>query len=304
MESSPLDLVVVVPSFNNAKLLADCLASAERDLAASGLAGQIVVVDNASWDGSADLVMANFPGVTLIENDVNMGFSVACNQGGRVYQSRYVLLLNNDATLRPGALRALVELADAKPRLGAATGRLMSAEGRERYPASQFWQRWTTPPQTVHELKWVPGTAVLLRREALDAVGWLDEAFFFYNEDLDLSLRLRKAGWGLWYCPTAAIEHREGGSSRLIRTRTTIEGYRGTLLLAKKHYGKQVYGVTRFGLRVEVKTRLAFLRLLALWKWHDTGLAARIECYEAVREVLRLGAAPAEPSEFAARSEG
>ena len=170
----------------------------------------------------------------------------------------------------------------------------MSPAGRERYPASQFWQRWTTPSPTVHELTWVPGTATILRREALDAVGWLDEAFFFYNEDLDLSLRLRKAGWGLWYCPTAVIDHHEGGSSHLIRTRATIEGYRGSLLLAKKHYGKQAYALTRFGLRAEVKTRLAFLRLRGLMK-RDPLLSARIECYEAVREVLRLGAAPAEP---------
>jgi GT2 family glycosyltransferase len=299
-----LDVVVVIPSFNQSRLLAECLASVEAEIRASGLAAQIVVVDNASWDDSAAMVASRFPGVTLLENDVNAGFSVACNQGGKVYLSRYVVLLNNDATLEPGALRALVELADARPKLGGATGRLLSPEGRERYPARHLGDRLFGPPKRPHELTWVPGTATLLRREALDAVGWLDEAFFFYNEDLDLSIRLRKGGWSLWYTPAAVFRHHEGGSSKLIRSRATLEGYRGALLLAKKHYGKPAYAATRIGLRLDVKARLAFLRLLGLMKRGDLGVAARVECYEAVREVLRHEAAPPPPAEIEARSEG
>ena len=303
-DGATLDVVVVIPSFNQCRLLAECLASVEADLRESCLAGRIVVVDNASWDGSAEMVAQRFPDVTLLENDVNMGFSVACNQGGQVYVSRYVMLLNNDATLAPGALRALVELADARPRLGAATGRLLSPAGRERYPARHLGDRLFPHPRGPHELTWMPGTATLLRRKALDEVGWLDEDFFFYNEDLDLSIRLRKARWGLWYCPAAEIRHHEGGSSRLIKARTILEGYRGALLLAKKHYGKPAYRITQFGLRVDVKVRLAFLRLLGLLKRGDSAVAARIECYEAVREVLRAGAAPRQPDEIEARSEG
>lgn len=299
-----LDVVVVIPSFNQRNLLAECLRSVEADLRASGLAGQIVVVDNASWDGSAEMVAERYPDVTLLENDVNMGFSVACNQGGKVYQSRYVVLLNNDATLAPGALRALVELADARPRLGAATGRLLSPSGKERYPARHVGDRLFPHPRRPHELTWVPGTATLLRREALDEVGWLDEDFFFYNEDLDLSLRLRKRAWKLWYCPAAVIHHHEGGSSKLIKSRTILEGYRGSLLLAKKHYGIPAYRITQLVLRVDVKIRLAFLRLLALLRRGDSAVAARLECYEAVREVLRAGTAPRQPDEIEARSEG
>lgn len=299
-----LDVVVVIPSFNQRRLLAECLRSVEADLRVSGLAGQVVVVDNASWDDSAAMVADRYPDVTLLENDVNMGFSVACNQGGKVYLSRYVVLLNNDATLAPGALRALVELADARPRLGAATGRLLSPEGKERYPARHVGDRIFPHPKGPHELTWVPGTATLLRREALDEVGWLDEDFFFYNEDLDLSLRLKKKGWKLWYCPTAVIHHHEGGSSKLIKARTILEGYRGAMLLARKHYGKPAYRMTQFGLRVDVKLRLAFLRLLGLFRRGDSALAARVECYEAVREVLRAGTEPRQPDEIEARSEG
>ena len=299
-----LDVVVVIPSFNQCRLLAECLASVESDLRTSGLAGQVVVVDNASWDGSAGMVAQRFPDVTLIENDVNQGFSVACNQGGRVYQSRYVVLLNNDATLAPGTLRAFVELADARPKLGGATGRLLSPAGKERYPARHVGDRLFGHPQGPHELTWVPGTATLLRRDALDQVGWLDEDFFFYNEDLDLSMRLRKAGWKLWYCPSAVIHHHEGGSSKLIKARTILEGYRGSLLLAKKHYGNPAYRMTQLFLRVDVKARLAFLRLLGLFRRGDSALSARVECYEAVREVLRAGTELRQPDEIEARSEG
>jgi hypothetical protein len=303
-KDSDLDLVVVVPSFNQRVRLAECLDAAIRELAQSGLRGRVVVVDNASWDGSGAMVEARFPDVTLIENEVNQGFSVACNQGGRLYLARHVLLLNNDAVLEPGALRAMVEMAEARPTVGAVTGRLLAPTGRERYPAAHVWQRWLPPPRRAHMLAWVPGTAVLLRREALDAVGWLDEAFFFYNEDLDLSWRLRRAGWELWYCPAAVVFHHEGGSSQHIRDRVVLEGYRGSLLLARKHHGRVGYALTRAALRLAVKARLAGLRVLQRFKPHDGALTGRIVGLEAVREVLRAGIPPAEPMGVPATPEG
>jgi GT2 family glycosyltransferase len=215
-----------------------------------------------------------------------------------------VLLLNNDAVLEPGALRALVDMADARPAVGAVTGRLLSPSGRERYPAAHVWQRWLPPPRWAHRLAWVPGTAVLLRREALDAVGWLDEAFFFYNEDLDLSWRLRRVGWELWYCPAAVVHHHEGGSSQHIRDRVVLEGYRGSLQLARKHHGRLGYGLTRVALRLEVKARLAGLWMLQRCRPGDAALAARILCYEAVREILRAGVPPSEPVGVPATPEG
>ena len=207
MEPS-LDLVVVVPSFNQRQMLDACLGSVEADLARCALTAQVVVVDNASWDGSAEMVAERHPRVTLLENEVNQGFAVACNQGGRVYQSRYVMLLNNDAVLQPGSLQAAVSFADAQPRLGALTGRLLAPTGHERYPVRFFWQRWFPPRPRIHQLTWVPGTCLVLRRAALDEVGWLDEDFFFYNEDLDLSLRLKRGGWGLWYHPQLVVVHK------------------------------------------------------------------------------------------------
>jgi GT2 family glycosyltransferase len=299
-----LDLVVVIPSFNQRRLLAECLASVEAEVALSGLRAQVVVVDNASWDESAQLVAERFNQVTLLENEINVGFAAACNQGGKVYQSRYVLLLNNDATLLPGSLRAAIDFCDSQGKVGAMTGRLLAPNGRERYPARHFWQRWFPPRPRLHELSWVPGTALLLRRTALDEVGWLDEDFFFYNEDLDLSIRLKQAGWQLYYHPGFGVRHHESGSSQLIRPRAMLEGYRGTLLLCHKHYGKPVYEITRFALRVEITSRLAFLGLLRLFKPRHNGVAGRYEAYEAILNVIKRGVAPSVPDEIGATSEG
>lgn len=303
IEPPSLDLVVVIPSFNQREMLAECLTSVQEDVARAGVAAQIVVVDNASWDQSADMVASRFPQVTLLENEVNVGFAAACNQGGRVYTSRYVLLLNNDAVLLSGSVRTMVDFSDSQPALGALTGRLLAPSGRERYPARHFWQRWFPPRPRIHELSWVPGTCLLLRREALDQLGWLDEDFFFYNEDLDLSLRLKKASWKLFYHPGLGVKHRESGSSQLIRPRAMLEGYRGTLLLCRKHYGKPAYVVTRMAITLEVKARLAFLRVQKLLKPHSPSVAGRLEAYEAIREVLKRGVEPSVPEEQGAATE-
>ncbi|MEB3197751.1 MAG: glycosyltransferase family 2 protein [Candidatus Sericytochromatia bacterium] len=298
-----LDLVIVVPSFNQRSRLAACLDSVAEELRRTDLVACTVVVDNASWDGSAELVARAYPAVSLLENEVNQGFSVACNQGGRLHPARYVLVLNNDAQLEAGSLQALVEMADTRPRLAAVTGRLLAPDRRERFPVSHVWQRWLPPPRRPVTLSWVPGTATLFRREALDAVGWFDEDFFFYHEDLDLSWRLRRAGWELWYTPAARIRHHEGGSSALIRDRLVVEAYRGAMLLAGKHHGRMGYLVTRALLRFDVRMRLAALRLRRRWCEPNQAMAARLLVLEAAREVLRLGLAPRHPVGVAASPE-
>jgi GT2 family glycosyltransferase len=189
----PLDVLIVIPSFNRRPLLAECLESIACSLEGSGLKGRTVVVDNASWDESAALVRERYKNVRLIANEINVGFAAACNQGGQSEDSRYVLLMNNDATLDAEAIGVLVAYADEESSVGAITGRLLDLQGKEHYPARHLGDRFRPPSKKIHALSWVPGTCVLLRREALDEVGWLDENFFFYNEDLDLSWRLTAA---------------------------------------------------------------------------------------------------------------
>lgn len=252
-----LDVAVVIPNLNGEGVLGACLAA--LDAAAGDLGVRAVLVDNASSDQSVALVRREFPAALVIENEDNQGFARACNRGGKAVESRYVLLLNNDVTLSPGSLAALVAYADAHPSVGAVTPRMCWPDGRPQGPRLGWrgmFQADAVP------LPFAPGTCLLLRREALNAIGWLDEDFFFYNEDLDLSWRLTKAGWGIVCVRNVNVQHHEGVSTRTdpkVRARAMAEGYRGSLTLARKHYPWAVEPV-RFALRLELAWRGAQMR--------------------------------------------
>lgn len=227
-----LDVVVVVPNLNGSLFLAETLSAIAP--AGGRLEIATVVVDNGSTDDSVAKIEENFPAVRVIANPQNLGFAVACNQGGKSESSRYVLLLNSDVTLEPQSLELLVACMDSHERLAALTPRMTWPDGRHqgrKLPAH--------PPGDVVPIPTISGTCLLLRRSVLDAIGWLDERFFFYNEDLDLSLRLRKAGWTIACHRAITARHVEGratGSSPEIRARAIFEGYRGGILLVDKHY--------------------------------------------------------------------
>lgn len=253
-----LDVLIVIPNLNGASVLDACLAALSG--AAASLRLQAVVVDNASSDASVALVRAGYPEVAVVENAENLGFAAACNLGARPYESRYVLLLNNDVTLLSGTLQALVAFADAHPKVGALSPLMCWPDGRPQGPKLGLQALWS--PEAV-AMSWLPGTCLLLRREALDHVGWLDEGFFFYNEDLDLSWRLRKGGWDLYCLPEIRVRHLEGHATRSdleVRARAIAEGYRGSVLLTQKHY-PWATPLVRAGLRVGIRAQTLGLRL-------------------------------------------
>jgi hypothetical protein len=244
-----LDVLVVIPNLNGASVLPGCLAALGP--AAGSRSWAAVVVDNASADESVRLVRTRFPEVSLQENPENRGFAIACNQGGRSGESRYVLLLNSDVIVPPGALDALIARMDGDQTLGALTPVMVWPDGRRQGPRLGWRERSKRP---VLPMSWVPGTALLLRRAALDAIGWLDEAFFFYNEDIDLSWRLRKAGWRIGCAPLVQVVHQEGTATRSdprVRARAILEGYRGSVHLTRKHV-PWATGLVRLGLRLDV----------------------------------------------------
>lgn len=229
-----LDVLIVIPNLNGASVLGACLSALSG--AAGALRLRAVVVDNASADASVALVREGFPDVMLRENAENLGFAAACNLGARPHESRYVLLLNNDVTLLPGTLEALVAFADAHPKAGAMSPLMCWPDGRPQGPKLGLQASWN---REAVAMSWLPGTCLLLRRAALDEVGWLDEDFFFYNEDLDLSWRLRKGGWDLYCLPEVHVRHLEGHATKSdleVRARAIAEGYRGSVLLTRKHY--------------------------------------------------------------------
>ncbi|MGE5707990.1 MAG: glycosyltransferase family 2 protein, partial [Bacteroidota bacterium] len=139
----------------------------------------------------------------------------------------------------------------ATPKLGAVGACLLTPEGTEQRPSIPFWGRSKHRKGQPVPIGWLPGACLLLKREALDRIGWLDEGFFFYNEDLDLGLRLRKAGFRLRYLPAAQVVHHEGKSSDLVRPMAILEGYRGGLRLTAKHYGSLALAGARWGMKLE-----------------------------------------------------
>jgi N-acetylglucosaminyl-diphospho-decaprenol L-rhamnosyltransferase len=230
-----LDIVIV--SFNARDELAATLASL-RD-APPRVSHQIVVVDNASADGAADLVRARFPHVTVIAAGGNLGFAKGNNIGIRASGSEHVLLLNPDTLVPPGAIDALVTRLDADGSIAAVGPRLVDAEGRGELSFGSMYSPWTEArrkltlaldargvglvrgwieraTRTPREPDWLTGACLLVRRAAGEAVGWFDERYFMYAEDVDLCAALRAAGGRVVFVPDVEVVHLRGrsGASR------------------------------------------------------------------------------------------
>jgi N-acetylglucosaminyl-diphospho-decaprenol L-rhamnosyltransferase len=225
------ELAVVVVNYNAGDAIVDCLrAVAGEDPA------DVVVIDNASTDESADHIARERPDVRLMRNANNVGFAAAANQGIRATSAPYVLLVNPDAVLRPGALMALARALDEQRRAGAVGALVLNPDGTVQPTKRAFPSLWhaalhglvgvvwpgnpgtraytlaDAPFDRPRTVDWVAGTAVALRREAFDAVGGFDERFFFFVEDVDLCRRLWDAGWQIWFEPRAVVEHAWGTS--------------------------------------------------------------------------------------------
>jgi GT2 family glycosyltransferase len=240
------DLSVSIVNTNSRELLLACLETLPRDGA------EIVVLDNASEDGSADAVRERFPHVRVIAEEFRAGFGANHNTVIRATEGRYVYVLNEDTTSDDWAFGRIVEYLDAHPRVAALGPRLVYPDGRVQDSA------WRFPTPLVSTLglltvgklgvkqsggagaravDWVMGAALVLRREALDEVGLFDEAFFLYSEEVDLQARLRAAGWEVHYFPEATVVHHESQFSAEIPERRINEMWRSRHRYWRKHHG-------------------------------------------------------------------
>lgn len=262
------DVSVVIVSFNTRDLLRECLQTLDRE--AGGVSCETIVVDNASRDGSADMVAAEFPAVRLVRSAANLGFAAANNRGFPLATGRYVVLLNSDAFLQPQALPRSVEKMDAAPEVGLAGGRLVGRDGAwqpsarmfpsplndlltlsglaGRYPQSRFFGRFDrtwADPAAAAPVDWVPGAYAIIRRPVLEQVGYFDERFFLYYEEVDLCRRIKAAGYTIWYWPDVVVVHLGGESSKTVQrlsmsssgSQLTLWRMRSALLYYRKHHG-------------------------------------------------------------------
>ena len=225
------ELAVVVVNYNAGASVLDCLGAVAAESPA-----EIVVIDNASTDGSVERIAGGRPDVRLVRNTRNTGFAAAANQGVRETRAENVLLLNPDAILRPGALHALSATLAEHPRAGAVGTLVLNPDGtvqptKRAFPTltqsalhGLLGPVWPGNPGTraytladasfdrERTVDWVAGTAVAVRRRAFETVGGFDESFFLFVSDVDLCRRMWDAGWEVWFEPRAVAEHAWGTS--------------------------------------------------------------------------------------------
>ncbi len=261
-------LSIVVVSYNVAPLLRECLRSVYQS---QGVDLEAWVVDNASADGSAAMVKSEFPQARLIESPVNGGYAYANNLAlsalGAATPPPYVLLLNPDTVLPPTALAEMLAFMEAHPEAAAAGPKLVRPDGSldlacrrsfpspevalyrmlglsRRFPQSRRFARYNLTyldPDQMAEVDSVVGAFMLVRWAAIAQVGFLDESFFLYGEDLDWAFRMKQRGWKIYYNPAVTVLHHKGESSRRDSERATREFYRAMLIFYRKHYAQSTF---------------------------------------------------------------
>lgn len=299
--STTCEVSIIIANYNTAHYLSACLTSI-KETAVPGLDYEIIVVDNASSDGSVELVRTTHSDVILITNNRNAGFSAANNQGIGHSRGRLLLFLNPDTIVHPNTIQTMLRFVAERPDVGAATCRVELPNGQlddgahRGFPtpwnalcyfsgASKLLPRsklvtgyvlsWMDM-ETVHEIDALVGAFMLVRREAGDAVGWWDEDYFFYGEDLDFCFNLKHAGWKIMYVPDVSITHHKGASagikkqsakvttaSKETRVQATRARFEAMRIFYQKHYVNSYPRVlTDLVFRaIDVKERFAVRRL-------------------------------------------
>ncbi|MGA2278638.1 MAG: glycosyltransferase family 2 protein [Terracidiphilus sp.] len=266
------DVSIVIVSFNTRDVLRDCLLSVYREK--RNIRVQVIVVDNASCDGSVAMIEQEFPDVVLVRSSVNLGFGPANNVGFQSASGRYIVLLNSDALLTERSLELSVACMDANPSAGLGGGRLIGRDGTlqpsarmfptvfndlivlsglaARFPRSRICGRadrtWADPMKAAN-VDWIPGAYSIIRAEALASAEAFDPRFFLYYEEVDLCRRIKSNGYTVWYWPDISVVHIGGESSRQVRTlhisqtgaQLTLWRMRSMLLYYRKHSGVKAW---------------------------------------------------------------
>jgi N-acetylglucosaminyl-diphospho-decaprenol L-rhamnosyltransferase len=274
-----MDISIVVLNYNTCAHLRVCLQALSADRPANS---EVFVVDNASSDGSADMVTAEFPWVKLVRSPRNGGFAVGNNQALRLATGEAILLLNPDALVPPGGIEALLDVLRRHPEAGIVGPKLLRPDGsmhlacRRSFPTPgvAFYRvsglsrlRPNSPrfgrynltfvdPDLPIEVDSVCGACLLVRRKVVERIGLLDERFFMYGEDLDWCLRARAAGWTIRYEPTVVVQHQHGAASRSRAVRTNLHFFHSMDLFYEKHYVQRYHPLLTGVVRIAIYAAL------------------------------------------------
>ncbi len=261
-------LSIIIVSWNVRDLLRACLAALPPEV-------EIVVVDNASADGSAAMVAREFPQVRLVANTENRGFTGGNNDGLKLASGRFVFFLNPDTVVQGDALPRMLAYLDAHPAVGVVGPQLRYGDGslqssRRRFPSlaaglcestplawhwpagrnpwARLYHLDDVPADKTQEVDWLVGAALLTRREVLAQVGGFDEGYFMYSEELDWQQRVKQAGWSVVYFPEAVVVHYEGKSSEQASAARHIRFNRSKVRYFRKHHGRLQGEILRLAL--------------------------------------------------------
>jgi GT2 family glycosyltransferase len=285
-----VELSVVIVNWRTRDLLHACLRSLREAMGERLEAGEaeLIVVENASGDGSAEMVAAEFPEARLIVNEENRGYAAANNQGIAAARGRDVMLLNPDTEVPREAVERLEACLRERPRCGAAAPMLVHPDGRPQPSLRGFptplallgavtglarlapagsalaGYRPRSLPATAMPVEQPMTSCLLLRGEALREVGGFDETFPIFFNDVDLCWRLREAGWEIWFVPEARVVHHLGASTRQVRMAMLWESHRGLHRYYRKHYRGRI-AAPLYGLAIAAIYMGAVVRSALLW---------------------------------------
>lgn len=280
------EISVIIVSWNASRFLEECLESLSRGI---GRSYEVIVVDNASIDGSPEMVNTKFPWVTLIQFGENLGFAKANNHGIRRSRGKYLALVNSDVKVLPGCLDQLAAFLDAHPGVGMVGPRIMHGDRRQQSSCRRFPGLWNNICQVFYLNKLFPrypffageemfffsydrtcevevlvGCFILARRDAVDKFGLLDENFWMYGEDLDWCRRCWESGWKIMFYPGAEAIHYCGGSSVNDPVRFAIVQQQSLLRLWAKHHSRLEQSALVFLRAIQCCLRLLAAGFMAL----------------------------------------
>ncbi|MBN1483088.1 MAG: glycosyltransferase family 2 protein [Chloroflexia bacterium] len=294
------DLSIVIVNWNGGQVLLDCLESIYARTHSFGL--EVIVVDNASSDGSPERAAADYTQVRLLRSEHNLGFAGGNNLGLEAARGRYLLLLNNDTVVLEDALEAMLAEIESRPEVGILGCRLLNPDGSLQRSCGMFPSlltefldqtmlhrlfptykigRWDY--NSARPVDWVTGACLLVRRKTYEQIGGLDEGYFMFLEDVDWCQKAWRAGWQVFYTPAAEIVHLKGHSSRPVLPRLLVVDQASGYRFFRRHHGRGQVWALRLIVSLGCLVRGAFWALRRLLGQREEA-AGRLRAYG---EILR-----------------
>lgn len=260
---SYIDLSIIIVNYNTKKKLDECLYSLYNNI--SNISFEVIVSDNHSLDDSINMLEKNYPEVSLIKNERNLGFAKANNKALSIVKGKYILLLNSDTIVPKLSISNMIDFLRNHKEVGAVGAKMLYPDhttqrtarrfpnpmafffGRKSIltllmPENRFSKRYMMydreQQEEPYEVDWVSGAGLMVKKEVVQQVGLLDERFFIYWEDADWCFRIKQKGWKIFCIPTAPIIHHEGGSSNNCKLKLIMHFHKSVFLFYRKHYIK------------------------------------------------------------------